>query len=577
MNQIFEFFTKLNGSQKAVIAGGFSILLVFLVFIMVYSKNTKGSNINHNYVIAKDLSKNEIMIAANELETVGVPFSLVGTGENMVLKTSKEYINIAKIKLVASGALKGDHKGWEIFDKSSIGETSFQNKIKYVRAIEGELSRSLEALTYVEKATIKVVLPKDSIFTDKKSNATASAILTLSQGRYLTAKQIKGIKRFVSSAIQDLQPENVQLINQNGELLEDALGAGDDQIFKTQVQYRSKLQAQIEKSILSLLEPVMGSGSVIAKVNIQLDYTSKNTNEETYSPEGTIRSRQSDETITNESNSATNGKASSNKLASSAGGSGKKNNEHIVTTTNYEISKKITQTTNRAFATIKRITAAVTFDERVLKDVKNPQTYIVNIEDLVKDAIGFKETRDDRISVKSFTFANMPLKDETANATVPMVKYYLNEFGPYIKFLVVALLLFIVYKKFATFTPPSVVTSQGASSGLAAGGANNMGAAGGAAQGSAGNGGVGGASGMAEFSAQDDKVGMNNLKVQQERAKQEIQSKVQNQLHTFDNLDAESKVKFETLSEQLTTDVSSNPEAIANMIELLLEDEVGSA
>ena len=177
MNQIFELFTCLNGSQKAVIAGGFSILLVFLVFIMVYSKNGKSTNLSHNYVIAKDLSKNEIMIAANELDTVGVPFSLVGSGENMVLKTSKEFINIAKIKLVASGALRGDHKGWEIFDKSSIGETSFQNKIKYIRAIEGELSRSLEALTNVEKATIKVVLPKDSIFTDKKSNATASVIL----------------------------------------------------------------------------------------------------------------------------------------------------------------------------------------------------------------------------------------------------------------------------------------------------------------------------------------------------------------------------------------------------------------
>jgi flagellar M-ring protein FliF len=575
MNQIFEFFSKLNGSQKAVIAGGFSILLVFLVFIMVYSKNTKGSNMNHSYVIAKDLSKNEIMIAANELETVGVPFSLVGSGENMVLKTSKEYINIAKIKLVASGALKGDHKGWEIFDKSSIGETSFQNKIKYIRAIEGELSRSLEALTYVEKATIKVVLPKDSIFTDKKSNATASAILTLSQGRYLTAKQIKGIKRFVSSAIQDLQPENVQLINQNGELLEEALGAGDEQNFKTQVQYQTKLQSQIEKSILSLLEPVMGSGSVIAKVNIQLDYTSKNINEETYSPEGTIRSRQSDETTTNETSSGANsGKASSNNLSSSAGASGKKNNEHIVTTTNYEISKKITHTTNKAFATIKRITAAVTFDDRILKDIKNPQTFIVNIEDLVKDAIGFKESRDDRISVKSFTFASVPLKEEVVDTTVPTIKFYLNEFGPYIKFLVVALLLFIVYKKFATFTPVGTVAAAPGMVGAAT--VPGMTSTPGATQAPAGS--VPGASsGMAEFSAQDETVGMNNLKAQQERAKQEIQSKVQNQLHTFDNLDAESKVKFETLSEQLANDVGSNPEAIANMIELLLEDEVSNS
>lgn len=573
MNPMFEFFTKLNGSQKAVIVGGFSILLVFLVFIMVYSKNSKSANINHSYVIAKDLSKNEIMIASNELDTLAIPFSLVGTGDNMILKTSKDFINIAKIKLVASGALKGDHKGWEIFDKSSIGETSFQNKVKYIRAIEGELARSLEALTYVEKATIKVVLPKDSIFTDKKSNATASAILTLAQGRYLTSNQIKGVKRFISSAVQDLEPTSVQLINQNGELLEDALGGADDMKFKNQMQYKQKLQNSLEKSIISLLEPAMGSGAVIAKVNVQLDFTKQNISSEKFAPEGTIRSRQSDETLTNESSSSSDGKASSNDLGSKAGGSGKKNNEKIVTTTNYEISKTVTNTTNKSYADIKRITAAVTFDEKVLKDVKNPQTYIVNIEDIVKDAIGFDDKRLDKITVQSFKFATVDAKPEEADTTVPMVKYYLNEFGPYVKYLVVAFLLFIVYKKFSNFTP-GVVTNVATGVGgapMAAGGVTNYTGSAQAPVGAT----SGGGSSMAQFNTEDEAVGMQNLKAQQEKAKQEIQSRVQNQLNTFNNLDAESKVKFETLTEQLSGDVASNPEAIANMIELLLEDEIG--
>jgi flagellar M-ring protein FliF len=559
MKQIFDFYTKLNGGQKAVILGGILILLVFLTFIMVYSKNSNQQNLNHNYTIAKDLNKNEVMIISNELESLSIPFSISGNGSHLTLKTSQEFINIAKIKLVSSGALDGEHKGWELFDKSSIGETSFQNQIKYIRAIEGELSRSLEALSYVKRANIKVVLPKDSIFADKKRNSTASAILTLEQGRYLTANQIKGIKKFISSAVTDLIIENIQIINQDGELLEDAIGGIDEQKFKNQVKYQNKLQAKLERNIIDLLEPAIGQGAVIAKVNILLDFTKQDTYEETYSPEGTVRSKQSDEKVINEEAKSNSKNASSNDLASKAGGNSKKNNEYITTTTNYEISKKVTNTTNKSYAIIKRITAAVTFDDRVLKDNKAPETYMVNIEDLVKDAIGFNPNRDDKITVKSFTFNTSSIESQPAENTVPMIKYYLNEFGVYLKYIIVGLLLFLIYKKFSTFTPATILSSLDANGNpivTTTTGENQT----------ASNGGVGNRS-------IDDEI-EENINAQQEQAKQKIQNKIKNQLSAFDNLDEESKVKFETLTEQLATDIASNPEAIANMIELILEEEL---
>ena len=119
MNQIFDFFNRLNGGQKAVVVGGFSMLLVFLISIIVYGQST-NKNLNHSYLVAKDMTQNEVMIASNELETVGVPFSLIGTGDSMSIKTSKEFINIAKIKLVSSGALKGEHKGWGYLTKAVL-------------------------------------------------------------------------------------------------------------------------------------------------------------------------------------------------------------------------------------------------------------------------------------------------------------------------------------------------------------------------------------------------------------------------------------------------------------------------
>ncbi len=556
MGQITTFFNKLNGGQKAIIVSGVSILLIFLISIIVYSKSNVG-NINHNYIIAKDLSKNEIMIASNELEAVGVPFSLFGSGDSMTLKTSKQFINIAKIKLVASGALKGDHKGWEIFDKSSIGETSFQNKIKYTRAIEGELSRALESLTYVKRAQVKVVLPKDSIFTDKKLKSTASAMLVLNEGRYLTATQIKGVKSFIASAIQDLHVDNIQLINQTGELLEDVISSNEKN-FKSQVQYKNKIQSNLEEAITSLLEPVIGDGNIVAKVNIQLDFTKKDMQEEKFSPEGTIRSRQSDERLTNESRTSSSGDAaSSNDLGNGSGANGKKNNEHIITTTNYEISKTVVNTTNDAYANIQRITAAITFNEKVLEGIDNPKVYLLNIEDLVKDAIGFSKKRGDKITVKSFKFAQLENKDETVDTTVPTVKYYLNEFGPYIKYIVIAILLFVLYKKFMNSIPSAVVSGEARANNV-----NNM------------QGKESASVSSDNISLEDDTTDLNNLQMKQAQLKKDIQNKVLSQLTEYDALDAETKIKFETLSTQLSNEIVANPESIARMIELLLDKEV---
>jgi flagellar M-ring protein FliF len=545
MNQIFEFFNKLNNAQKTVIISGVAIMLIFLSFIVIYSQNNE-QNIDHNYIIAKNLTKNEMMNVTNELESIGIPFSIVGASNNMALKTSKDFINIAKIKLVSSGALKSNHQGWEIFDASSIGETSFQNKIKFVRAIEGELARSLEALSYVQKAAVKVVLPKESIFSDKKTNATAAVVLTLEIGRYLSNKQIKGVKNFIASAVLDLKPQFVQLINQNGELLEDVNGGVDEDKYKSQITYKSKLQKKLEENIVQLLEPIIGN--IVAKVNVELDYTQRDIVEETFNPEGSIRSEQIDEKITNESNSTASKSAESNDLSSKAGGSGKKNNEHIVKTINYEVGKKITNISNSAYAIIKRITAAVTFDELVLKDIENPQAYIVNIEDIVKDSIGFDPERNDKITVKSFKFAIKDNPDDIEAApSIPLIKHYLNEFGPYLKYIIVALLLLFIYKKFVNFKPEDLTQATKVA---------NLAdvATGGGAQVNADN-------NLFEKSEKDDR-------------NEKLKNKISNQLSALEGLDEESKVKIDTLISELSTSIDDDPISIANMIELLLDEEV---
>ena len=240
MDQLFKFINNLNSSQRAVVIGGFSLLFVFLIGLLVYS-NIKAQDEKLNYTIASNLTKSQVMLASSELENAGIPFAIVGSGNNLTLRTNKEYINVAKIKLVTSEAATSKHTGWEIFEKSSLGTTNFENKIKYLRALEGELSRSLESLSGVMRATVKIALPKDTIFTQHKTLPTSSAVLTLKPGVYLTQKQIDGIRNFIASAVPKLKSENIKLIDQDGSLLEKTSNDIDTAKFGIQHNYQKKI------------------------------------------------------------------------------------------------------------------------------------------------------------------------------------------------------------------------------------------------------------------------------------------------------------------------------------------------
>lgn len=291
MDQLLKFVNNLNTAQRAVIIGGVSLLFIVLVGFLVYS-NIKAEDKKLNYTIASNLTKSQVMLASEELEAAGIQFSVIGTGNNLTLKTSKEFVNIAKIKLVTSEAATSKHVGWEIFEKSSLGTTNFENKVKYLRALEGELSRSLEALNGVLKASVKIAIPKDTIFTEKKGLTTASAILSIKPGIFLTQKQIDGIKNFIASAVPDLKQENIQLIDQDGSLLELSNEDENNQKSVTQTKYKDTLEEDYSKKIVALLEPFVGVGRVVAKVTLSLDFIKKDIEEEIYNPEGTIRSQQ---------------------------------------------------------------------------------------------------------------------------------------------------------------------------------------------------------------------------------------------------------------------------------------------
>ncbi|WP_258237420.1 flagellar basal-body MS-ring/collar protein FliF [Arcobacter sp. AHV-9/2010] len=564
LDQLIKFINNFNKAQKMAIFGGIGLLALLIVGFLIFT-TVKSKEKQYNYIIASNLTQADVMRATEELEGAGIDFIVTGSGSDLTLRTTQQFVNIAKIKLVTSEASSNKHVGWEIFEKSTIGTTNFENKVKYLRALEGELSRSLESLSSVLKADVKIAIPKETIFTEKRAQTTASAVITLKQGLFLTQKQIDGIKNFIASAVPELKNENIQLIDSEGNLLELSTEDINRQQSTVQTKFKDKVEEDYEKKIISLLEPVVGFGRVVAKVNVVLDFVKKDIEEEIYSPEGTIRSQQVIES-TSDSTGLPNDMqvvGVDNNIQppqiASDGNKTSASSESSNTVTNYEISRKIISQKDSNFSNIRRVTASVTFDSTVLENHPQKDLFLANLQSLVEDAIGFDKNRGDKVSVKDFKFltlksydANGQAIDEFGNVIAGQNEYFdastiktiLDEYKEYIQYLIIGIILFIFYRRFVS-NSELVILGEGKKEELSI---------------------------DDEDLVKDMLAGLDD-ELDQNTAQGRLKSKVKSQiLNNIDGLDEESAAKYEVFIEELDREINNNPADIARMIELLLSE-----
>lgn len=564
LDQLIKFINNFNKAQKMAIFGGIGLLALLIIGFLIFT-TVKSKEKQYNYIIASNLTQADVMRATEELEGAGIDFIVTGSGSDLTLRTTQQFVNIAKIKLVTSEASSNKHVGWEIFEKSTIGTTNFENKVKYLRALEGELSRSLESLSSVLKADVKIAIPKETIFTEKRAQTTASAVITLKQGLFLTQKQIDGIKNFIASAVPELKNENIQLIDSEGNLLELSTEDINRQQSTVQTKFKDKVEEDYEKKIISLLEPVVGFGRVVAKVNVVLDFVKKDIEEEIYSPEGTIRSQQVIES-TSDSTGLPNDMqvvGVDNNIQppqiASDGNKTSASSESSNTVTNYEISRKIISQKDANFSNIRRVTASVTFDSTVLENHPQKDVFLANLQSLVEDAIGFDKNRGDKVSVKDFKFltlksydANGQAIDEFGNVIGGQNEYFdastikriLDEYKDYIQYLIIGIILFIFYRRFVS-NSELVILGEGKKEELSI---------------------------DDEDLVKDMLAGLDD-ELDQNTAQGRLKSKVKSQiLNNIDGLDEESAAKYEVFIEELDREINNNPADIARMIELLLSE-----
>ncbi len=461
--QITAIYTRLTKRQKIIIGASTLAVIGFLVFLILYT-NQKSARDGYR-VLFDHISPADSALVIDQLEKDNIPYRIVN---EETIEVPAEHVYKERIAIAAQGIPKSSKIGFELFDKTDFGETDFAQKIKYLRALEGELARTIMGLKPIEDAAVHIALPEDSVFVEEKSEPTASVVVTIKEGMKLTSRQITGIKNLVSASVPELEATNVKLIDQNGVPLGETAEEGfEPERVAAQVKYKKEFERAYEKKIEKVLAPILGGkNKVVAKVTIDFDFEQKSEVSEYYDPESVVRSEQSLEEKREGAVPAESGGVPG-AISNIGPVEGTEKNkpkgekyEKSSTTTNYEISRKVTNKKGE-FARIRRITAAVVVDgkyetkidekSKEEKTVYVPldETEIKAIENIVKNSIGYDAKRGDEIAVSNFEFN--PLSAEkpkgVAGKIETITQTYINPFLPLLKYLLAFVLLFVFYKK----------------------------------------------------------------------------------------------------------------------------------
>ncbi|GAA8817746.1 flagellar basal-body MS-ring/collar protein FliF [Helicobacter pylori] len=463
LQRIVDFFIKLNKKQKIALIAAGVLITALLVFLLLYPFKEKDYVQGGYGVLFERLDSSDNALILQHLQQNQIPYK-VSKDDTILIPRDKVYEE--RITLASQGIPKTSKVGFEIFDTKDFGATDFDQNIKLIRAIEGELSRTIESLNPILKANVHIAIPKDSVFVAKEVPPSASVMLKLKPDMKLSPTQILGIKNLIAAAVPKLTTENVKIVNENGE----SIGEGDilensKELALEQLRYKQNFENILENKIVNILAPIVGGkNKVVARVNAEFDFSQKKSTKETFDPNNVVRSEQNlEEKKEGASKKQVGGVPG---VVSNIGPvQGLKDNkepekyEKSQNTTNYEVGKTISEIKGE-FGTLVRLNAAVVVDGKykiALKDGANTLEYeplsdesLKKINALVKQAIGYNQNRGDDIAVSNFEFnPTAPMLDNATLSEKIMHKTQkvLGSFTPLIKYILVFIVLFIFYKK----------------------------------------------------------------------------------------------------------------------------------
>lgn len=405
---LFGIINKLNPKQKFMMIG--SVLLTTgLLIILLFFMNEPSYSTLYSGLSAEDASK-----VVDFLSGQKVIYKIDDNGQT--IKVPKEKVYETRLALAGRGIPSSGVIGYEIFDKSTMGMSEFMQKINYKRAMEGELARTIAQLDGVSGVRVHIVIPQKTIFKEEEKFPSASIVLKLKNNSQLSKENITSIVNLVCGSVEGLPPSKISIIDTQGKILSNESEDGP-LAYASSKQYEIKQSVEnyLAKKAQSILDNVLGYGNAMVQVNADLNFDQVEKTMEQYDPdsqvaisEQTIKSNNSG--ITTKDSTA---QASENSL------------------TNYEISKTI-QKVVEGTGNIQRLSVAAVVNDipkKVTKDGKTettfeprPQEQLNKLEEIIKNAVGINQMRNDQFSLVSIPFEEKQIEEiqlEEANSLLP--------------------------------------------------------------------------------------------------------------------------------------------------------------
>ncbi len=407
MQGLLDFLKGLGAARFAAMIAVTAALIGFFAFVIMRVTTPQMTT------LFTDLSVDDSSSIIKDLERQGIQFEL--RNEGSIIMVPKDKVTRLRMKLAEGGLPKGGGVGYEVFDKSdALGTTSFVQNINHLRALEGELARTIRAIDRIQAARVHLVLPERPLFSRETPEPSASIVLRVRGS--LEAQQIRAIRHLVASAVNGLKPQRVSIVDESGQLLADGAQTDPDQAVGE--ERRTAYEKRIRKQVEDIVSSVVGSGRARVQLSADFDFNKITQTSDKYDPEGRVlRSSQTREEMSQTAEN--NGQVTvNNELpGNQAGGNAavaKDQSKKTEETNNYEISRT-TKTEVTEVGRVNRISVAVLVDGIYSKNEKGDLVYqdrtkeqLDRIAALVRSAIGFDQKRGDQVEVVNLRFADAP-------------------------------------------------------------------------------------------------------------------------------------------------------------------------
>jgi flagellar M-ring protein FliF len=446
-NQVMErvkiFWNGLRPQQRAFLGVGLALTLGVAGFLakMISTPDYKP--------LMKGLEPADAQAISAELTAKKIT-NLVGP-DGTSISVAADKVDEARLEVASHDSPHGGRIGFEIFDKVSWGQTEFDEKVNYQRALEGELERTIETMSNVKSARVHLVMATDSVFMDRERGAKASVTLRLRRGT-LSREDFSSIGRLVSGAVDELKPSDVVIVDADSN---QSLGQGNGS-----TPGGDSLEQELTRRLIATLTPVVGAEHLRATVNVEYETGSSEESDEKYDPavSATLTMQHSEETIgpggtgvggvPGTSSNVPSAKANTPATAKDPGQSSKTDNN------TYGVNKSVRHVIQPA-GSIRRMTAAVVLDDAIDHKKENGKWVDLNrkrdpqelklIADLAQAALGFNSARGDVISVQNLSFERPEPVETTPLSLAEQAKKGINDYSSVVRYAVLLSLFFIVY------------------------------------------------------------------------------------------------------------------------------------